>query len=124
MLRIVLRADWFRRSAIVEGLGFCIRFGETNRRHRSRCLAHFSSVHSRILLRLDPKRLRNGHTLSFERRTGKPIKGKYEMGSTVEQKYFDKSYRVVEDTDSFAQEKTGFLNATTKTSAGFAVADG
>ncbi len=65
---------------------------------------------------------KKGYTSTYQE-TGKPIKGKYEMGSTVEQKYFDKSYRVVEDTDGFAQGKTGFLNATTKTSAGFAVAD-
>ncbi len=68
------------------------------------------------------KESKQGHTSTYKE-TGKPIKGKYEMGATVEQKYYDKSYFSSEDKDGFAQGKTGFLNRTTKTSAGVAISD-
>ncbi|MGP4805385.1 hypothetical protein DXT90_18870 [Agrobacterium tumefaciens] len=65
---------------------------------------------------------KQGHTSTYKE-SGKPIKGKYEMGASVEQKYDEKSYFSSEDKDGFAQGKTGFLNRTTKSSAGVAISD-
>lgn len=45
------------------------------------------------------------------------------MGTTVEQKHYDRSYFSSEDKEGFAQGKTGFLNRTTNTSAGVAISD-
>lgn len=65
---------------------------------------------------------KKGHTSTYKE-TGKPIKGKYEAGSNLDQKFYDESYKVLEDKDGFAQGKMSVFNASSKATVGYTGSD-